>query len=89
MVVRNTSRPVPSARIGSTRCIGAIGAIAIFFIGVVYPGTLFTGDNGAFLCIPMKIGVEFEHCMFRAQAGAQIAHLQAMLHDLQRDMSGR
>ena len=25
----------------------------------------------------------------RAQAGAQIAQLQAMLHDLQRDMSGR
>jgi hypothetical protein len=30
-------------------------------IGMVYPGTLFIGDNGAFLCIPMKIGVTFEH----------------------------
>jgi hypothetical protein len=29
---------------------------------MVYPGTLFIqGDNGAFLCIPMKIGVKFEH----------------------------
>jgi hypothetical protein len=27
---------------------------------MVYPGTLFIGDNGAFLCIPMKIGVRFE-----------------------------
>jgi hypothetical protein len=27
---------------------------------MVYPGTLFIGDNGAFLCIPMKIGVKFE-----------------------------
>jgi hypothetical protein len=42
-------------------CIGAIGAIAILFIGVVHPGTLFIGDSGAFLCIPMKIGVKFEH----------------------------
>jgi hypothetical protein len=31
-------------------------------IGMVYPGTSFIGDNGAFLCIPMKIGVKFEHC---------------------------
>jgi hypothetical protein len=33
-------------------------------IGLVYPGTLFIvlGDNGAFLCIPMKTGVKFEHC---------------------------
>jgi hypothetical protein len=30
-------------------------------IEMVYPGTLFVGDNGAFLCIPMKIGVKFEH----------------------------
>jgi hypothetical protein len=29
---------------------------------MVCPGTLFIGDNGAFLCIPMKIGVKFEHC---------------------------
>jgi hypothetical protein len=28
---------------------------------MVYPGTLFIGDNGAFLFIPMKIGVKFEH----------------------------
>jgi hypothetical protein len=28
---------------------------------MVYPGTLFIGDNGAFLCIPMQIGVKFEH----------------------------
>jgi hypothetical protein len=28
----------------------------------VYPGTLFIGDSGAFLCIPMQIGVKFEHC---------------------------
>jgi hypothetical protein len=28
---------------------------------MVYTGTLFIGDNGAFLCIPMKIGVKFEH----------------------------
>jgi hypothetical protein len=41
--------------------MGAIGAIAIFFIGVVYPGTLFIGDNGAFLCIPMKMGLKFDH----------------------------
>jgi hypothetical protein len=46
-----------SARICSTRCIGAIEAIAILFIGVRYPGTLFIGDNGAFLCIPVKIEV--------------------------------
>ena len=31
-------------------------------LGMVCPGTLFIGDNGAFLCIPMKIGVKFEHC---------------------------
>jgi hypothetical protein len=29
---------------------------------MVHPGTLFTGDSGAFLCIPMKTGVKFEHC---------------------------
>jgi hypothetical protein len=29
---------------------------------MAYPGTLFTGDSGAFLCIPMRIGVKFEHC---------------------------
>jgi hypothetical protein len=34
-------------------------------IGMVYPVTLFIGDNGAFLCIPMKIGVKFEHCAVR------------------------
>jgi hypothetical protein len=28
---------------------------------MVCPGTLFIGDNGAFLCIPMNIGVNFEH----------------------------
>ena len=28
---------------------------------MVYPGTLFIGDNVAFLCNPMKIGVTFEH----------------------------
>ena len=33
-------------------------------IGVVYGRTLApsTGDSGALLCIPMKIGVKFEHC---------------------------
>jgi hypothetical protein len=41
--------------------MGAIGARCIGTIGMVYPGTLFIGDNGAFLCIPMKIGVRFEH----------------------------
>ena len=39
-------------------CIGAIGTI-----GTVYPGTLFIGDNAAFLSIAMKIGVKFEHCV--------------------------
>jgi hypothetical protein len=29
---------------------------------MVHPGTLFIGDSGAFLCIPMKIGVKSEHC---------------------------
>jgi hypothetical protein len=29
---------------------------------MVYPGTLFIGDSGVFLCIPMKIGVKSEHC---------------------------
>jgi hypothetical protein len=28
---------------------------------MVHPGTLFIGHNGAFLCIPMKIGVKSEH----------------------------
>jgi hypothetical protein len=28
---------------------------------MVHPGTLFIGDSGAFLCIPMKIGVKSEH----------------------------
>ena len=27
---------------------------------MVYPGTLFIRDNGAFLCIPMKMGVKCE-----------------------------
>jgi hypothetical protein len=57
----NPKRTTSSARICSTRCIGAIGAIAIFFIEVVYPRTLFIADNGAFLCIPMKIGARCEH----------------------------
>jgi hypothetical protein len=35
-------------------------------IGMVYPDTLFIGDNGAFLCIPIKIGVKFEHCGYNA-----------------------
>jgi hypothetical protein len=30
-------------------------------IGMVCPGTLFIGDNGAFLCAPVKVGVKFEH----------------------------
>ena len=30
---------------------------------MVYPSTLLIGDNGAFLCIPMKIEVNFEHRM--------------------------
>jgi hypothetical protein len=52
-----------SARICSTRFIGAIGARCIGTIGMVYPATLllFIGDNGVFLCIPMKLGVKFEH----------------------------
>jgi hypothetical protein len=29
---------------------------------MVHPGTLFIGDNGAFLCISVKIAVKFEHC---------------------------
>jgi hypothetical protein len=37
------------ARICSTRFIGAIGARCIRTIGMVYPGTLFIGDNEAFL----------------------------------------
>jgi hypothetical protein len=28
---------------------------------MVCPGTLFVGDNGAFLCNPMNMGVNFEH----------------------------
>jgi hypothetical protein len=28
---------------------------------MVHPGTLFIGDSGAFLCIPIKTGVKFEH----------------------------
>jgi hypothetical protein len=28
---------------------------------MVCPGTLFIGDDGAFRCIPMKIGVKSEH----------------------------
>ena len=31
-------------------------------IGMVHPDSLSIGDNGAFPCIPMKIGVKFEHC---------------------------
>jgi hypothetical protein len=54
-----------STRICSTRCIGARGARCIGTIGTVYPGTLFIGGNGVFLCIPMKIGVKFEHCAVR------------------------
>jgi hypothetical protein len=38
---------------------------------MVYPGTLFIGDNGAFLCIPMKIGVKFEHCKNCANVAAR------------------
>jgi hypothetical protein len=41
--------------------IGAIGVRCIGAIGMVYPGTLFIGDNGPFLCIPMKIAVKCEH----------------------------
>jgi hypothetical protein len=29
---------------------------------MVCPGTLFIGDDGAFLCIPMKKEVKLEHC---------------------------
>jgi hypothetical protein len=32
---------------------------------MVYPGTLFIGDSGAFLRIPMKVGVKSEHCGVR------------------------
>jgi hypothetical protein len=42
-----------------TRFIGAIGGSCVGTIGMVYPGTLFIGDNGAFLCIPMNIGIKF------------------------------
>jgi hypothetical protein len=48
-------------RICSTRFIGATGGRCIGTIGMVHPGTLFIGDSGAFLCIPMKIGVKSEH----------------------------
>jgi hypothetical protein len=51
-----------SARICSTRFIGAIGGRCTGTIGMVYPGTLFIGDSGAFLCISKKIGVKSEHC---------------------------
>jgi hypothetical protein len=54
-----------SARICSTRFIGAIGARCIRTIETVHPGDLSIGDNGAFLCIPMKIGVKFEHCVLK------------------------
>jgi hypothetical protein len=40
--------------IGGFLCIGTIG--------MMHPGTLFIGDSGAFLCIPMKVGVKSEHC---------------------------
>ena len=44
---------------GAYGCRGHTRAISIFFIGVVYPGALFIGDNGAFLCTPMKIVAKF------------------------------
>jgi hypothetical protein len=53
----------------SHRCKVHIGTI-----GMVYPGNLFIGDNGAFLCIPMKIGVKFEHWA-RAAARSESAAL--------------
>jgi hypothetical protein len=65
----STGRQV-SARICSTRCIGATGARCIGTIGMVCPGTLFIGDNGAFLCIPMKIGGQ-------TRARAQVLCLEA------------
>ena len=37
---------------------------------MVYPGTLFIGDNGAFLCMPTKTGVKFER---RAPTAFQLA----------------
>ena len=37
-------------------------------------GTLFIGDNMAFLCIPMKTGVKSEHCLKGARAGDGADH---------------
>jgi hypothetical protein len=37
---------------------------------MVCPGALSIGDDGAFLCIPMQIGVKFEH--WRASNGTRL-----------------
>jgi hypothetical protein len=50
-----------SARICSTRFIGAIGGRCIGTIGVVHPGALFIGGQRALLCAPMNIGGKSEH----------------------------
>ena len=42
----------------------------------MYPGTLFIGDNGAFLCIPMKIGVKFEHWPAVAEVRAALCSVE-------------
>jgi hypothetical protein len=59
----------------STRFIGTIGGRCIGTIGMVHPGTLFIGDSGAFLCIPMKIGAKSEHCGHKhsSRAGSALA----------------
>jgi hypothetical protein len=41
---------------------------------MVHPGTLFIGDSGAFLCIPMTIGVKSEHWRERAPSGMGSGH---------------
>jgi hypothetical protein len=41
---------------------------------MVYPGTLFIGDNGAFLYIPMKMGAKFEHCGCRVRSHCRCRH---------------
>jgi hypothetical protein len=43
---------------------------------MVHPGTLFIGDSGALLCIPMKIGVKSERCTGVRRAPAPPPHAQ-------------
>jgi hypothetical protein len=61
-----------SARICSTRFIGAIGGRCLWC--TLAPS--FIGDSGAFLCIPMKIGVKSEHhCVMRAEGRGTVWQL--------------